>query len=284
MDMRSGQTAASGYPAFFYLLIILLCALQAPCSADVSEQDYFLREKGNATLIVFIAGLGGKQTWDTMAKLMDQDSGLNGFDYLLYYSPKELTIEENVRRLVTILSARRATYREVIYVGHSIGGIMIKGVLLSELSANPAAPHLPKMAITFGTPLNLDKFSVSTFKRLGARISWLFISPLRKEVFNIERLKEINSSWRTAARKAPLKDVRTVYIFGAEDEIAPAKGEGGTDQVVFVRGDHSGIVTPGSADACSWIVFRTAVLEPETDLQTLGCTLKTPHLNGSPAR
>ena len=282
MEIRSGQPAASCRLSFL-LLLLSFCTSFAPCYADVDEQDYFLRERGNTALILFIAGLGGKQTWDSMTKLVERDPGFSGFDYMVYYSPKELSIEENIRRLSTILSERQAAYEKVIFVGHSIGGIMIKGILLSQLSANPAVQRLPAMAITFGTPMNLDKFSVSTFKRLGARVSWFLISPLRKDVFNLERLKEINSGWRTAAGTAPLNGVRTVYVFGTEDEIAPAKGEGGSDRVLFIVGDHSGIVTPGSADACSWKIFKTAVLEPGTDLRSLNCLLNVKPLNGTTA-
>lgn len=132
------------------------------------------------------------------------------------------------------------------------------------------------MIITFGTPLDTDKFTVSLFQRLGARIFWTSISRLRREVFNIDRLKEINASWRTAVNKSPISKIRNINIFGVDDDIAPVENEGNALGTVFINGDHLGIITPGTVKDCSWVVFKAVLLDPVVDPRSIDCALPIP--------
>jgi hypothetical protein len=48
---------------------------------------------------------------------------------------------------------------------------------------------------------------------------------------------------------------------------------------VFINGDHLGIITPKTAEECSWIVFKTVLLSRDEDPKTIDCVLKKPAAN-----
>jgi hypothetical protein len=257
-------------------LLLFASGLPVKSLEQYADYDFQGDSNNNTTLIVFIAGLGGEKSWKKMAQLMGSEPEFNNIDYLAYHSPQSLDIEENIQRALTILKNYSSNYAETIFVGHSIGGIMIKRMLLRETTKNPGTSRLPNMVITFGTPFDTDKFTVSLFKRLGARIFWTTVPPLSREVFDLETLKEINSDWRKAANTSPINQIKQINIFGVQDETAPARFEGRSKDTVFITGDHLGIITPESKQACSWIVFKSVVLDRATDPRKLDCVLPIP--------
>ena len=281
MDIRRGHNTRLFHRIFVVTaaVLLLLCLQTAP--ADTRYPDAFYRDKqnDNKTLVVFIAGLGGEKSWKQIAKLMDEDREFNQIDYLLYHSPKSLNFEDNVLRAQTIIENHRTDYQEAVYVGHSIGGIMIKRILLREASLSSDNHNLPEMVITFGTPIDTDKFTVSIFRSLGARIFWAQVPPLSREVFSIDRLREINTSWRTAVNQSPINGIKHVNIFGVQDKTAPVDNEGDSKSTVFINGDHLGIITPVTAEECSWIVFKTVLLARDRDPRKIDCVLKKPTAN-----
>ena len=95
-----------------------------------------------------------------------------------------------------------------------------------------------------------------------------------REVFNLDRIKQINSSWRAEVGHSPISDIRRVNIFGVKDEIAPSRVEGDSPFTVFIPGDHLGIITPASTGACSWIVFKTAVISPAVNPRDVDCAVQ----------
>jgi hypothetical protein len=275
MNLQLGTNILSSYRRLVGIVMLVSIAVCQSSFADAKYPDAKFRDKDNdnATLVVFFAGLGGKGSWDRFTELMDSDSDFDGIDYLDYFSPQTLDIEENARRAQTLLAKHQTGYEDIVFVGHSIGGIMIKQTLLMETSASSDARILPGMIITFGTPLDTDKFTVSMFQRLGARIFWTSVSRLKREVFNLDRLKEINASWRTAVTNIPLSKIRNINIFGVDDEIAPVENEGSTLGTVFINGDHLGIITPGTTKDCSWVVFKTVLLDRVVDPRSIDCVL-----------
>jgi pimeloyl-ACP methyl ester carboxylesterase len=253
--------------------LVILSSL--PARSLEIHTDYVYKDQDNddEVLVMFIAGLGGEGSWRRLTRFIDSDPDFGCIDYLVYHSPEESNIAENIGRAQTILGQYREDYDQTILVGHSIGGIMIKRALLIEAGKSPEERRLPDMVITFGTPLDVDKFTVTLFKRLGARIFWFRLPPLHREVFNLDRIKQINSNWRAEVERSPIKDIRRVNIFGVDDKIAPSRVEGDSQDTIFIAGDHMGIITPESTSACSWIVFRTAVLEPSAIPREIDCVL-----------
>ena len=134
--------------------------------------------------------------------------------------------------------------------------------------------QLPDAVLTFGTPLDMDRFDVNAFLRLAAKFSFTYRTPLAKEVFNDARVREINAMWRDQVRSATLGKVAQVNVFGDEDNIAPVKGEKGADTAVQVRGSHSTIL-PKEADDCSFLILKAVIRDPKS-VAGLSCLKKDP--------
>lgn len=240
--------------------LVLLASLTACDSPLESDYEYVINGERGHTLVVFVAGLGGKDTWQSMIKLLRQDAELESVDYLHYYSPKALNFDENVAQLKSLVSRYRVGYDKVVYVGHSLGGMMIKRALIREANLPEAQRVLPDKVITFGTPLETNTFAISVFEKLGARVAWFFLPSLSRDVFNIQHIARINRSWRTATALPAIQNIERVNIFGYQDPTAPIDHETQGDYTHFIPGDHLKIVQPRDAKDCSWVLFRALLM------------------------
>jgi len=262
-------------------IVVLTIALSCQSSSAVGAEpelggDYLKRDKGNETLVVFVAGLAGERTWKPLVRLIDSDNDLSSIDYLVYHSPDSLDIDGNVSRLETILrdmQDKGSKHANEVYVGHSIGGTIIKQSLLRVI-AQANQLNVPKLVITYGTPLDSDNFNISSWESLGARVLRGPLPPLRKEALNIDRLKKINEAWRTAVKTAPLSEVRLVNVFGVGDRTAPIEKESRSNVSVFIDGDHISIASPTKSDDCSFVIFKAMVKNWTAVLNKIPCILK----------
>jgi hypothetical protein len=132
----------------------------------------------------------------------------------------------------------------------------------------------PNLVVTYGPPLKIDKFSISTFKRIGARIFWFSLPKLKKEVFNLEVLEEINEEWRTRFISKATPKIEFLTVFGTNDKIAEAKNEDRSTISVAIPGDHLEIVTPQSTSDCSFKILKGKLQDRTFDPNVLTCVLK----------
>lgn len=258
------------------LLTVLapLLAGAGPAWADRTDfADGYLvqRVPRGEMLVVLVAGLAGEDTWRRFVTLMEADPALQRSDVLVYHSPAAFDIDQQAERLETVLREHGRHHARQAYIGHSIGGLIVKRMLLRRMAAQWRDAERPALVLTLGTPLDTDKFSISVFRRLGASVFWPLVPPLRREVFNIQRLEDISQAWRTALGSGALAGMRVVSVFGTDDEIAPAREERASESTVFIRGDHLSIATPKDAADCPYLILKTLLVEPQARLQSLSC-------------
>ena len=263
------------------LLLLVVFVLNGIPDADAQttrqlpDATFINQENNDSCLLVMVAGLKGKATWEDFKALIVKDQSLANCDVLSYDTPQKLDIEEHVDRISTLVQDH-SSYKNKIFIGHSIGGFIIKLYTLRQLESDSsddtalAKATFPDLILTYGTPLDTDSFSISFLKRAGARVFWPFVSPLRKEVFSFEQLQRINQRWRAVIKQ---KLVRHVNVFGIEDEIAPANIEEQSPVTVFIKGDHVGILAADRLDACPYLILRTIVSDPDADLSQLDCVI-----------
>ena len=155
------------------LLFIAICLLcyDLPASADdckVVRNDHSFVE-GSATdkngLLVFVSGFRGNKTWTDLLALVRADAAFAHYDYLIYHTPKSLSIPCHVERINELTAA----HNNLILVGHSIGGFVIR-----KLVADQGAANHPLFVFTFGTPLeNQEHFHLNFFYKLLSRARFL---------------------------------------------------------------------------------------------------------------
>lgn len=252
-------------------LAILSSPVFAACPQEFPDYSYCERRPENSTLVVLVAGLGFRDTWSALTRLIPKDPHLDNIDYLVYYSPQERDFDGNVARFAAILKnlPTKAKYTRRVYVGHSLGGMMVKWLTLGLASTQPG--ELPNSVLTFGTPLRTERFDIDMFRRTAAWVGWSKLSPLEKEALNDERVKNINRSWLTAVKTEPLIKVRQISVFGAADWVAPITQERPSDVSLFIEGNHSTIL-PKSPQDCSFLIFK-AVMRDQSP-SALPCILK----------
>jgi hypothetical protein len=267
------KTCAWNHAPRFLAQLLGFIAAAATLSGSLAapDHDFMSRDNNNATLLVLVAGLAEKSTWTQLRKLIDSDAELSGIDYLVFHSPQELDLDGNVNRLAAILwnLPRSADYRRNVYIGHSIGGMIVKQLTL-RLVQQPDRKHMPSMVVTFGTPFNADRFEMDLFRKAGATLFWFTRTPLEKQVFKYDRLKEINEAWRVAVKSPPLREVRQINVFGVQDSITPTQYESQSEISVFIRGDHMTIL-PNSVDDCSYTIFKALLRDQKAPLAELPC-------------
>lgn len=263
----------SGVAAIATLFAFVPVAAAERTKVEYPDAIFHDAENNDDRLIVMVAGLKGQGTWDDFVALLGDDSAFDSYDVLTYFTPESKDIERHVARIASI-SLRYSSYDHKMFVGHSIGGIIVKRYTLRALEqgtsdiSDAAAWPVPNAVLTYGTPLNTDRFSIAFFKRAGARIAWPLVSDLRKEVFNIDRLKQVNTQWRQAVAD---DRVQHISVFGTDDPIARTDLEEQSKMTVFIEGDHLGILASDRNDDCPFLIFRTVVQRRVADLPNLAC-------------
>ncbi len=248
----------------------------AQTTEQLPDATFINQENNDNCLLVMVAGLKGKATWEDFKTLIVKDQSLADCDVLSYDTPQSLDIEGHVKRISTLVGGY-SSYKSKIFIGHSIGGFIIKHYTLRHLELDSSGNTVilskatfPDLILTYGTPLDTDSFNSSFLKHAGARIFWPFISTLKKEVFNFDHLQRINERWRAAIEK---KLVHHVNVFGIEDEIVPANLEEQSPVTVFVKGNHVGILAADQLNDCPYLILRTIVVDQYSNLSQLNCVV-----------
>jgi hypothetical protein len=260
--------------AFSLFVFCLAGASYSQGVTDLSDGYFHDRDNDDGRLIVFVAGLAGEKSWSSFIPFVSSDASLRDFDYVVYETPKSLGVEENVHGLRALLTGLPRSYPAMVYVGHSIGGIIVKRLILLQLNQSENNLPLPDMVVTYGTPFDTDTFNITTTRNVLGQMAWAIMPTLWREVFDLERLADISRAWRTAVTQAPLDQIRFISVFGVEDTIAPVTHEHRSEETIFLQGDHMGIVSPTDAEACSLVVLKTALRDRTADLSALPCVLQ----------
>ena len=143
-------------------LIIILLPL--PLKAIGSLID---NENDNKSLVIFVSGLGGAKTWESLKTLMLKDSSLKKFDAYVFDSlEKGENIIQTSAQLKRLLNSDQiSSYSELYIVAHSIGGIITKNYLLNRLQTSTPAAMKEKHVLFIGTPHIKDTFTAPPVKK-----------------------------------------------------------------------------------------------------------------------
>lgn len=270
---RRQRKSTFAWQSLFFVLVMALASAVRGQDKTFPDARYRDQENSNGLFLVLVAGLGQEKTWAPLTALIEKDKDLRFIDYLVYYAQREYDLEQNVNRLQTILDelqVRTAKHPQRIYVGHSLGGLMIRRVVLKAL--NPVRTttkatntqrlpvNLPTMVVTFGTPFDTPKFDLRMYWLAAAKFSYPWSSPFVKEVLNDRRVEEINTAWR---RTEPIQKIPQANVFGRSDGIAPTAKED-PNVSIFIDGDHQTIV-PTARDDCPFKILEALIQSQKID-------------------
>jgi len=246
--------------------------LSDPCAfaADARSQAHYERPaaKGGPykdRIIVFVHGLFGDadSTWRSSTsaywpKLLLGDDAFRDFDiYVAGYSSPYLGNRMNVDEVVANLNSRLVSddvfskHREVIFVCHSLGGLIVQRLLLTFRGYASKVPFV----YFFATPQTGSDM---------ARLATVFdADPLLKALLpgdQNEYLQNLENEWKAshfriqrlcAYEKNPYKGILVVdRLSGTRNCDEPP---------IAINENHLGIVKPDSTEHDSYIALRNAI-------------------------
>ncbi len=235
-----------------------------------------------ATQIIFVHGLGGgKTTWGKFPDLIKADSELNvqtdifeyptpplGIKLFYIFQKKYQSIEDLAKSLKTVIDEKYRNSDDVVLVGHSMGGLVIRKYLLEEKVAGRQLKV--KKVILYAVPNRGAKFaSCSAFLCVFKNPH---ILQLKKQS---EFIKLLNESW--ARSKLDILVDITVAVAGNDKIVTIDSAEAifqhlEPKQISGVG--HLDIVKPATSSDLSFIILKNAILKskllPESFLHE-GC-------------
>jgi pimeloyl-ACP methyl ester carboxylesterase len=247
------------------LCLILVCAFAVACVAAKRPISHYERNEGKDRVIVFVHGIFGdaRDTWTCSAtgaywpKLVLSDGTFNNSDiYVVAYdSPywgNRMTIDEVVSSVDQHLRNDKVfSHREVVFVAHSLGGLVVQRLLLTHRDYGKQVPFI----FFYSTPEEGSEVA-----RLGSIFS---ADPLLKEMFSGDEngyLLNLEDEWIAAGfstarfcayETKPIKNVMVVTrLSGTRNCTA--------ETPVPISEDHIGIVKPCSTQADSYIALKNA--------------------------
>lgn len=280
-------------PWFFAPAIAVLVLLDAlGCSTRVLEQagsfqgikteqlrDWVREDPQRHQLIVFVHGFNSNKdaAWGQFPTLLKDDPDFDDFNLHRFgYPTKRCRQISNIQNqgdllasfLKEILTGEQPRYRQVVLVGHSMGGLVILHALLKlERDHFEVLQDKELKVLTFGTPFlgveNTDALLLFCDNQQAKDLS----------VLN-DMLGELGHEWTQRFNQKPSPSGREtpqvpLYAFrGTEDRFISKTSACGYPQIPCesVDGDHDSIVKPQGRTHLSYIKLKSIMkLKPMKD-------------------
>ncbi len=246
-------------------------------SQSAKADDPFVdNDNDDGSLLVFVSGLGGKKTWDSLVSILDKDESLKRFDVYVFDSlDTGGDIRETAAELGRILkSDKLAAYEDVHIVAHSIGGIITKDYLLNRLEAETPPQLREKHVLFIGTPHIKDTFTPPPIKKFFASIFYFALSNLAKDAMNSTKIKDINAKWINIVEASENRRIKNLVLFGNDDKVVRPEDLSNifTGEYLVIKGTHLGIAQSKNEFSCTYQILKKKLLDPDSSVDDLGCS------------
>jgi pimeloyl-ACP methyl ester carboxylesterase len=235
-----------------------------------------LIEKANAhSVVIFVHGLGGdlETTWGNFPFLIQEDTDLAAVAIFLWGYPSGFVgnvpnIWEASRQLQTEIRFRLSKYNDIVLVGHSLGGLVIRAMVIDALK-NGRRDDIKtvKHIVTFGTPNDGSQLaSIASYLHISnAQVTALgvtsnLVSELRGEWVNRVYAPNIELGQELTKRKIPL-----TAVVGVEDTIVTPESARSFFQdppPESVPGDHKSMKLPQSLEDTCYLLVKKVLSGP----------------------
>ncbi|SEP79880.1 esterase/lipase family protein [Nitrosomonas ureae] len=221
------------------------------------------------TQVIFVHGLGGGiSTWGAFPQLIKEDPSLKiSIDFMEYPTPlfglkwsyffqsEFQAIEDLAKSLRSIIENVSTEVQDIVLIGHSMGGLVVRKYLLEEIMA--------------GRKLKVSKALLYAVPNRGAKIALLIrflcihknphLWQLRQDS---EFIMQLNDDWRRYKVNDEV-DVITV-VAGNDKWVNKESAEGhfiNLNSSQITGADHLSIVKPRIANDLSFQLFKNTILK-----------------------
>lgn len=250
-----------------------------PTNTDFNEDPLVIHRRpgsDNQNLIIFVHGLGGSPygrspTWGHFPKFIFEDFesldvGLYGYLSLFkrWQVWKSVPLESEARLLASTISSSLTKYRQIILVGHSMGGLLCKAAICELLRSKGSDGMIERIAGLFlmatpslgslRTPRILSRFLLDA-RALEAHGA--FVTQIQRTFEDSLALNEqVFTYRRTTIPTWSVEGVHDLWVDSLSSGIGLV-----SDRRKLVRGSHQSIVKPSTknADAYQWVKARIKV-------------------------
>lgn len=221
------------------------------------------------TIVIFVHGIGGdEETWGNFPKLINEDTQLDvcvdfmgyptpplGIQFSYLFQSKYQAIEDLAKSLKTVIDEKHKNAKEIILVGHSLGGLIIRKYLLEE-SAAKCAIKVSKVILyavpNRGATLAAIAKSISLYK--NSHLWQLY--PL-SDFINL-----LNGSW---ARSKIEESVDITVVVAGNDKVVTVDSAEGYFQHLMPKHipgvGHIDVVKPKTPTDLSFTILKNAILK-----------------------
>jgi pimeloyl-ACP methyl ester carboxylesterase len=285
-------------------VLYLMVASLGICATPGEQSHYLKSNLHRPRVIVFVHGVLGKplETWTARngaywPTLMSHDINFQLSDifvasYSTFKTAKSFTtqsIDEQVSVVWDQLTAENvwADHREVVFLCHSLGGLVVERMLILHPELGTHVPFI----VSFGTP-HQGSFLARLAGLVG--IGGTLVKNLSNEDDN-EYLERLDSDWRAAAS---LGAVRRFCAFEGQDTPLPDQFGGSrigsvrvvsyfsatydcdtSTAVVEILANHYDIVKPVGKNSVSYMFFKQVYQNnPVTEIRLVQRKESTPEL------
>jgi pimeloyl-ACP methyl ester carboxylesterase len=245
------------------------------------ENELLLRKEGDQ-LVLFVHGLSGTAlgTWGAMLRIFKQDIKLKDYAFDCYAYPTSLihlpwdrrkaSIQEIANGLQTHIETHHGDKRELILVGHSLGGIIARQYILDETKCKRNCKV--RGLVLFATP-----HTGAALASVGSQFSWRH-HHLRQLCRGSDILEFINTDWVKFEIEA---QTRALYIVGGSDKVvardSAAPYLGAENVRTLIDYGHREVIKPEDEDDIRFKILKNFILEvflsvtaaPELDISTI---------------
>lgn len=252
------------------LTLAALAAALAACRAPVtevspegcrSERLNWPVEQGSESqaappkrprLILFVHGFfgGARYTWGRFPELLRADPAFADCDIASFDYPSTRSVEDIAALLEKELADCAARYQSVSLVGHSLGGIVARRVILDELKRREDNDWRIKDLLLFGVPERGTNL---------AKLACFFSASARQLDRDSEFLAALDAEWQENQERLEGL-VEVVRVDGADDWVVPEREES-QPEAEEIEAGHVRLAKPRSREDRQYQILKAMVFD-----------------------
>ena len=248
-----------------FLVTVQLSLISIACYG--ADEKYILQNSNNTRIAIFVHGFTCDylKTWGKLPDLLQADASLDQYDFFFWGYPSRLFGQnENIgstgKYLKSNIDYRLNRYQDVVLIGHSMGGLVIRSYIIQSL-IDGKGNDLNNIAdvLLFGVPNDGDLKPEAIPKWVNDQIADVGVAS--------KFITELRKYWIQRVTTAPRNDdfhrqIPTLAVAGYQDHFLRQESvESFFRDTAMTDGNHLSMVKPESASHLTCRIIQKRLVE-----------------------